>query len=140
MQQQAHTVAREGMAKRVSVDRWIFGVTLVLVFIGPGDDLQRLGGDGQREIRLRILLPFASNSICRCRTSGDVRHDERRLQEIEASGDSFLAGGPHDAIARRCIFPRHLAQHPSLVALRRSSHATIGAGEAGVDPLPGIFS
>ncbi len=38
------------MAKRVGVDKWLFGVTVLLTFIGLLDDLQRLRRHGRRPL------------------------------------------------------------------------------------------
>ena len=55
------------MAKRVSVDKWLFTVTLLLVFIGLVDGIQRLGGDGQRTLRLALRFPVPADGLGRSR-------------------------------------------------------------------------
>ena len=71
------------MAKRVSVDEWLFGVTLLLVFHRTDHGFQRLGGHRQGSLRLALQFHFEAALVGGCRADRHGRmmnFDYRRLK------------------------------------------------------------
>ena len=102
------------MAKRVSVDKWLFTVTLLLVFIG-------------------LVMVFSASAVMAKERFGSPygflvrqmawavagivvhdRHHERRLQEFPQAAGGVQLPGYHLSAADCGVSVSRLAQHPSL--------------------------
>ena len=102
------------MAKRVSVDRWLFTVTMLLVFVG----LVMVFSASAVMARERFGSPYAflSKQLVWA-VGGAGRHGRRHaggLPALQASRARVFAAGSDHAAADLGVFSRPLAQHASL--------------------------
>ena len=129
------------MAKRVSVDRWLFIVTLLLVFVGPGDGVQRLGGHGEGALSAPDIS-FCSRQIGWAVAGIVAMVVAMRVdyQPLQASGRGLFIAGHHHADADLGFLSRPRAQYASLDPLGRLLIPAFRTGQARSHSVSGIFS
>ncbi len=128
------------MAKRVSVDGWLFTVTLIAGFCGAGDGIQRFGGDGQRALRIGYYflisqLVWAVGGMVAMVAA--MKMDYHRLQ---ASGARILGAGITTLLLISVFFLDRAHDTHRWIHWGRIFLAAFGAGQAGIDPFSGLLS
>ncbi len=130
------------MAKRVSVDKWLFTVTLLLVFIG----LVMVFSASAVMAKERFGSPYGflvrQMAWAAAGIAGHDRHHERRLQEVPPAAGGVHVSRHHVAAAD-CRFPvSRFAQYASLDQVWRLVIPAVGGRQAGAHfvsrLLPGV--
>ena len=104
------------------------------------DGVQRVGSDGARRIRQRLLFPAAPGGVDRVWNRGNVLADEYGLPQAAAAARDFHGAGRDVSAADRGFFSRQLACHASLDPPGAAEPAALGTRKARRDFLPRVVS
>ena len=127
------------MAKRVSVDRWLFTVTMLLVFVGlvmvfSASAVMAKERFGSPYTFVLKQLSWAVAGILAMLVA--MKIDYRRYKH---PGVVFSLLAVTTLLAAQRVSARPDAQHASLDSLERFLVRTVGTCQARIDPVPGVF-
>ena len=105
------------MAKRVSVDRWLFTVTLLLVFVGLVMCFQRSAVMASERFGSPYYFPVEAVDWAVAGLVAMVVAMKRRLPPLQASGAGFSLLGVTTLMLISVFFLDRVAQHASLDSL-----------------------
>src|SRR5215469_7930933 len=105
-----------------------------------GHGFQRVGSDGQRALRISLLLPVAPARVGSGRTRSDGPDHALRLSPAEAARHCFYSSGSYDSAVVGSLFSRSFAQYASLGTTGRAVISALRAGQTGADSISGVFS
>ena len=97
------------MAKRVSVDRWLFTVTMLLVFVGLVMVFSASAVDGAGALRVSLCFSVEAVDLGGGGHCGDGGRHARRLPALQASGSSIFVSRRHYTVIDFRFFSRPLA-------------------------------
>ena len=127
------------MAKRVSVDSWLFTVTLILVFLGlvmvfSASAVMAKERYGSGYYFLLRQVGWAVGGI-----AGHGGSDEDRLPPLQASRGRIFVVGRHHADADLGLFSRSRPQYASLDSFQRLFIPAVGSGQGRGHPVSRVL-
>src|SRR6266446_3406725 len=102
------------MAKRVSVDGWLFTVTLILVFVGLVMVFSASAVMAKERYGSGYFFSAAPGRMGGCRNCRHGGGDEGGLPALQASGRGVLGAGRDHAAADLGLFPGPRPQYSPL--------------------------
>ena len=128
------------MAKRVSVDGWLFTVTLILVFVGlvmvfSASAVMAKERYGSGYFFLLRQIGWAAGGIAAMLVA--MKLDYRRYKHPAVV---FSVSGCHHSSADLGFLPRPRPQHAPLDSLRGIFFSALGSGQGRGHPFPRLFS